>query len=369
MNVTDVMMQMMMAAGQIAQNTLPQTPSSENASQPKREFKDLLEDKRTQAGNATEDGGAQKEEGPEGPEKDAAQLPAEAAAQQAVWQQPMTLPVLPLAAANVGQPAAEFQVQGLPVTAAAPETAVPQQQAAVLVQPAAEGETQAAAPAPQAQPQGEAQPAQAAQPETVPQLSQAEGQPSGQAEGQGAEALPQRQQARQELEPSQVSAAPEQPLFRTVEEMPVKVGDGEPVDTARSGFEAQLAGKITAAAEQDVQRVEIQLSPENLGSIVVEMTRSQDGALSVVLHAENDKAARLLGEHSAALSLALQNSGQGEVRVEVPQPKQQENQPWQQPEQENGQGRGGQQQQRRRQETEDFLQQLRLGLFSLDTTD
>ena len=53
-------------------------------------------------------------------------------------------------------------------------------------------------------------------------------------------------------------------------------------------------------------------------------------------------------------------------RWEVPRPQQGE-QPWQQPEQQPGQqhGRNPQEQGRQRQSTEDFLQQLRLGLLGV----
>ena len=63
----------------------------------------------------------------------------------------------------------------------------------------------------------------------------------------------------------------------------------------------------------------------------------------------------------------LQGNGQNEVRVEVARTQQGE-QPWQQPEQQPGQqhGRNPQEQGRQRQSTEDFLQQLRLGLLGVE---
>ena len=63
----------------------------------------------------------------------------------------------------------------------------------------------------------------------------------------------------------------------------------------------------------------------------------------------------------------LHGSQSGGIQVEVPRPQQGE-QPWQQPEQQPGQqhGRNPQEQGRQRQSTEDFLQQLRLGLLGVE---
>ena len=89
----------------------------------------------------------------------------------------------------------------------------------------------------------------------------------------------------------------------------------------------------------------------------------------MVLRTESEQAAHLLREHASTLSMMLQSSGQGEVRIEVPQPRESER-PWQQPDQQGGQQEHGQsrqqEQQHRREETEDFLHQLRLGLFQTE---
>lgn len=161
-----------------------------------------------------------------------------------------------------------------------------------------------------------------------------------------------------------------QPLFRETESMPIKIGDPSVLDTGEAEFDAKLAKTISHAAENGIQKVQITLTPENLGTIVVEMTRNQNGVLHVVLHAENEKALQILGEHSAALGTMLQNSGQGDVRIEIPQPRQ-EDQTWQQPDQNNGQHQGDQakEQQRQQQNTEDFLQQMRLGIFQQEQED
>ena len=380
MNAMDLVMQMSLAAAQIAQNTIPQVPSQQ-PSESGQDFKTLMEDKKAQDSQKTQD--SKDSEKPQGTEKDdsagkteepakdtgAAQQPAamQAAAGNLTYVQVLDIALVkespnglqlvsvqdvtqqaanPVNAANVAaeQPVA---ANGMAQQAAAQQQ-VPEQQAAVQQSPVQQqAETQAEpveVQTVQAKPES-----QQAQAETFAQTAKDD---SGEPDAQTA-----------------VTTA-EQPFFQETENMPVKVGDGDTIDTQQPDFDAKLTQNVEKALSQGEQRVEIRLNPENLGSVVVEMTRSQDGSLHVVLHTETESAARLLSEHSSTLGLMLQNNNQGEVRVEVRQP-QQENQQWQHPDQDGGQNHGGQQreQQEHRQSTEDFLQQLRLGLFSLDPQD
>lgn len=380
MNAMDLVMQMSLAAAQIAQNTIPQT-SSQQTSESGQDFKTLMEDKKAQDSQKTQN--SKDSEKPQGTEKDdsagkteepakdtgAAQQPAamQAAAGNLTYVQVLDIALVkespnglqlvsvqdvtqqaanPVNAANVAaeQPVA---ANGMAQQAAAQQQ-VPEQQAAVQQSPVQQqAETQAEpveVQTVQAKPES-----QQAQAETFAQTAKDD---SGEPDAQAA-----------------VTTA-EQPFFQETENMPVKVGDGDTIDTQQPDFDAKLTQNVEKALSQGEQRVEIRLNPENLGSVVVEMTRSQDGSLHVVLHTETESAARLLSEHSGTLGLMLQNNSQGEVRVEVRQP-QQENQQWQHPDQDGGQNHGGQQreQQEHRQSTEDFLQQLRLGLFSVETQD
>lgn len=380
MNAMDLVMQMSLAAAQIAQNTIPQT-SSQQTSESGQDFKTLMEDKKAQDSQKTQN--SKDSEKPQEAEKDdsagkteepakdtgAAQQPAamQAAAGNLTYVQVLDIALVkespnglqlvsvqdvtqqtanPVNAANVAaeQPVA---ANGMAQQAAAQQQ-VPEQQAAVQQSPVQQqAETQAEpveVQTVQAKPES-----QQAQAETFAQTAKDD---SGEPDAQAA-----------------VTTA-EQPFFQETENMPVKVGDGDTIDTQQPDFDAKLTQNVEKALSQGEQRVEIRLNPENLGSVVVEMTRSQDGSLHVVLHTETESAARLLSEHSGTLGLMLQNNSQGEVRVEVRQP-QQENQQWQHPDQDGGQNHGGQQreQQEHRQSTEDFLQQLRLGLFSLDPQD
>lgn len=159
------------------------------------------------------------------------------------------------------------------------------------------------------------------------------------------------------------------PLFRETETVPVQVGEAETVDMTAPTQEVEknLGEILKGALDQGDQHVEIKLSPANLGSVTAEFTRTSEGTLHVVLHAETEQAAKLLSDHAANLGALLQESNRGEVRVQVAQP--QENQSaWQQPDQDGGRQQQSQQQQRNtpRQEAESFLQQLRLGLIEMD---
>ena len=120
--------------------------------------------------------------------------------------------------------------------------------------------------------------------------------------------------------------------------MPVKVGEKVEIDTTApaADVDAKLSKALTQALDNGSQHVEITLSPANLGTVTAEFTRTPEGALHLVLRAENEHAAKLLSEHANTLGLMLQDSTRGEVRVEVPQPHQGQ-QPWQQPDQNGGQ--------------------------------
>lgn len=163
-----------------------------------------------------------------------------------------------------------------------------------------------------------------------------------------------------------------EPLFKAFEGTPVKVGENfHTVDTQAADMDAQLAQAIQEAAQSGEQSMIIKLTPENLGNLTIQITQSGDGALQVVLHANSAKAAGVLNEHLDSLNLALQNLSGSPVKVEVQRhedSQQAQQHPFQQADP-DGHNRQQQQQQQRRQEearSEDFVQQLRLGLFKLE---
>lgn len=157
--------------------------------------------------------------------------------------------------------------------------------------------------------------------------------------------------------------AESKPLFRDVESTPVKVGEPTAPETRPANVETQVSDQIGKALESGSQRVEIQLTPANLGTVEIQLTRSADGSLEVVLRASSEKTANLLSQHAERLGALLQSSTMSTVQVAVE--RQEQSQQFQQ--QQDGQHpQQQQQQQQHRQHGEDFLQQLRLGLITLD---
>ncbi len=166
------------------------------------------------------------------------------------------------------------------------------------------------------------------------------------------------------------SAAAEAPVFDHTEHVPVKVAEtGEPVQAEAEDAAEQLAQRIQQAMAQGESRVEVTLTPENLGQLTVEITRSSDGALSIVLTTMTDKAAHLIDRHASSLQQMLMDHSQNvHIEVETRTPETQAQQ-FLNPDSQNNHQR--QQQQQRQQKEEDhqdgdFLQQLRLGLVGMD---
>ena len=169
------------------------------------------------------------------------------------------------------------------------------------------------------------------------------------------------------------SDAPQQPVFREVEGTPIKVGETYEMDTTSPEMDTELTKMIDDAAAQGLQKLEIQLTPQHLGKIVVELTQNTDGALQVIIHTANAKSTGLLSQHLDSLNTALQNLGHNQVHVEVER-SQDSSSPQQHPFQQadpDGRGQRQEQEQQHKQsqsDSDDFLQQLRLGLFSLEET-
>lgn len=380
MNTTDLLLQMTLAATQIAQNTTPPVSGRTEDAGDRRDFSTLLAEKRVEAAG-TETGRAV-------PESQKGEVPA-AADGGALSQGAQSVPQAPgleelfrsLLMGAQAAPEGDASLQQVPQTAvpgmaqapaAAEEGAVllqPGQQTAggeqlpVPAEPALAGEAESTVQAevlPAAEDGGTAT-AQVVTPaaresgaQTPADAGETAGRPTG-----GEQELP-------ELDSVQTEGAA-QPLFDRTEHMPVKVGEAGTLDATEPDFAPRLAKAITEAEQEGARHVELKLAPEHLGRLSVELTQGKDGVLHIVFHAENEQAMKLLQEHSATLVSMLHGSHSGEIQVEVPRPQQGE-QPWQQPEQQPGQqhGRNPQEQGRQRQSTEDFLQQLRLGLLGVE---
>ena len=380
MNTTDLLLQMTLAATQIAQNTTPPVSGRTEDAGDRRDFSTLLAEKRVEAAG-TETGRAV-------PESQKGEVPA-AADGGALSQGAQSVPQAPgleelfrsLLMGAQAAPEGDVSLQQVPQTAvpgmaqapaAAEEGAVlpqPGQQTAggeqlpVPAEPALAGEAESTVQTevlPAAEDGGTAT-AQAVTPaarESGAQTPADAGETAGRP-ARGEQELP-------ELDSVQTEGAA-QPLFDRTEHMPVKVGEADTLDATEPDFAPRLAKAITEAEQEGARHVELKLAPEHLGKLSVELTQGKDGVLHIVFHAENEQAMKLLQEHSATLVSMLHGSHSGEIQVEVPRPQQGE-QPWQQPEQQPGQqhGRNPQEQGRQRQSTEDFLQQLRLGLLGVE---
>ena len=380
MNTTDLLLQMTLAATQIAQNTTPPVSGRTEDAGDRRDFSTLLAEKRVEVAGA--------ETGRAVSESQKGEVPA-AADGGALSQGAQSVPQAPgleelfrsLLMGAQAAPEGDVSLQQVPQTAvpgmaqapaAAEEGAVllqPGQQTAggeqlpVPAEPALAGEAESTVQTevlPAAEDGGTAT-AQAVTPaaresgaQTPADAGETAGRPAG-----GEQELP-------ELDSVQTEGAA-QPLFDRTEHMPVKVGEADTLDATEPDFAPRLAKAITEAEQEGARHVELKLAPEHLGKLSVELTQGKDGVLHIVFHAENEQAMKLLQEHSATLVSMLHGSHSGEIQVEVPRPQQGE-QPWQQPEQQPGQqhGRNPQEQGRQRQSTEDFLQQLRLGLLGVE---
>ena len=166
------------------------------------------------------------------------------------------------------------------------------------------------------------------------------------------------------------AVAEEAPVFHETQSVPVKVGERyEAVDTQQPEMDVKLADTIQTAMQAGGERIQIHLAPQNLGSLVIEMTKDASGALQVVLHASNAKAAGVLSQHLDGLHNALLGYGHEEVRVEVQRGQEGQEQHFKQADP-DGRNQQQHQQHERQEETDDngqeFLQKLRLGLFGTD---
>lgn len=163
-----------------------------------------------------------------------------------------------------------------------------------------------------------------------------------------------------------------QQIFHDVKATPVKVGETyQAVDTQEPEMDGKLAATILESLENGAESIQIQLAPANLGALTIQMTRDVSGALQVVLHASNPRAAAILGQHLDGLHTALQTYGNNQpVHVEVQRNNESQEQHMFQQANPDGHGqRQNREQEKAREDEEsgeDFMQKLRLGLTALE---
>lgn len=181
---------------------------------------------------------------------------------------------------------------------------------------------------------------------------------------------PQTQEDGVEAEITYTDQAPQQ-LFHDVEAAPVKVGEVYDMEQAdKADVARQIDTGLAQALRNGESMVRIQLTPENLGSVTVEITRSAEGLIRVALTAHSGETRGLLERHAGELQGMIASRTQQEVEVNVQQNQEsQQGQNQQNPyDGRNGHSQGGQEERRqsRREHTgdsRDFMQQLRLGLI------
>lgn len=177
----------------------------------------------------------------------------------------------------------------------------------------------------------------------------------------------------QQVELLNVEQAPQR-LFQDVKAAPVKVGEAYNAEqTDEADVVRQVENQIAQAIEQGDSTVTVRLNPENLGEVTVQVSMKTDGELLVAISARNDDTRALLERHSANLQELLSNRVRESVEVNVQrQQESQQNQNQQNQNQQhnydghNGHAQDGQRERRRQREhtnSQDFMQQLRLGLI------
>lgn len=256
-------------------------------------------------------------------------------------------------------------------TPAQPEQVQPELAGEVLPQEQQTAQPVVVRPEVQAQPVAEQPQAQAQAQEATPELPEAQVQP------EAAETAPvvadhrARLSTEERPEEFQVTDAwvQSEPVFQRETATPVKVAENyEAEEPEQLENLDQMRNQLSQAIQNGQSSVQIQLSPANLGQVLVEITRGADGALSIVMTAATEKAAAVLQQHGSGLQQMMAANLETPVQVTVQQSQEPENaNQFLNPDGQNRQQHQQQQHEKRQQaSTEDFLQQLRLGLVGLE---
>lgn len=158
-------------------------------------------------------------------------------------------------------------------------------------------------------------------------------------------------------------------VFHDVKAAPIKVGEAPELEQPQNVAQ-QIDAGLAQALQKGESLVRIQLNPENLGEVTVEISQSAQGILKVALTASSTDTRELLQRHAGDLQGML--SSRTEQSVEVSVQRQQESQQNQNQQHSydghNGHAQDGQERRQRKEHTssQDFMQQLRLGLIPDD---
>lgn len=157
---------------------------------------------------------------------------------------------------------------------------------------------------------------------------------------------------------------PQQPEitgYQSEEVIHVKVGEGTQLDGQQ--LVKDLADKIIMKISANQKEFDIQLDPGNLGKIHMKIEFLEEGA-HVLISCTNTKTMELLTGHARGISEILEANLGESTHIQV---NKQEQEYWQQQKDHQGQPREQQEEHKKKQEqaeSNDFLQQFRLGLIS-----
>ncbi len=169
-----------------------------------------------------------------------------------------------------------------------------------------------------------------------------------------------------ESEDVEIKVEAEESIFGKLETIPVKVS--ETTNTEKSSeaknVETQVVEKVVKTISSGESKVELQLNPEHLGKISIEVTQKEDGSLSIALTAEHSSTKNLLERIMPEMQQMLRSNTQQNVQIQVyEQEHHQEMYDEQHHNNQQGHNQENEHHQRNNQKhNEDFLNQLRLGL-------
>ncbi len=171
----------------------------------------------------------------------------------------------------------------------------------------------------------------------------------------------------------EVEQAPQR-LFHDVKAAPVKVGEVyDAQQTEEPDVVSQVDTAIARALENGESTITVSLNPENLGEITVQMSVKTGGTLAVAISVHNDDTKALLERHAANLQELLSSRVKESVEVDIQRGQESQQNQQQQQNYEGHNGHAQDSREERRQQhrehsasSQDFMQQLRLGLIPSD---
>ena len=186
-----------------------------------------------------------------------------------------------------------------------------------------------------------------------------------------AEAAPRSDDDDIQVELIDVDRAPQR-IFHDVEAAPVKVGETEsprPVDEA--DVVSQVDTQIAQAMQSGSSTVTVKLNPEHLGEVTVQISMRDSGILAIAISARSDDTRALLERHAVHLQELVGSRVREPVEVSIQRGQENQQSQNQQRSYDGHNGHAQEDQQERRQQrghtsSQDFMQQLRLGLIPAD---